>query len=63
MDEPDVAASLREVAQGLFGPGVDHLREQTDVVGVREQLFEALLGLLHTPSGDQIADVPEAQDP
>src|SRR4051812_39521223 len=49
VDEPDVAERLREVAEQLTAPGVDLLRQQAHVVGVRGGSLECLPGPADLP--------------
>src|SRR5262249_3985514 len=57
--EREVAQPLREVAQELAAVGVDLLREETEVVRVREDLLHRLAGLFDAAQPGQCLDQPE----
>ena len=61
MDEADVAVCLREIAEKLFCPRVDHLSQKSQMVGATHHLFEVFPGLFYMACVDQVTNQPEAE--
>ena len=59
VDKGDVGEGLGEVAQGLAGLRVHHLREQAEVVGAGKDPLEELLGLLQAAEEDEAIALAE----
>lgn len=62
VDEADVAERLGEVAQKLPGSRIDLLREQTEVVPVREKTLEELPRAGKVAGESEVVDEPPATD-
>src|SRR6266508_4540322 len=59
LDQGGVSESLREIAKVLARCGIHLLREQPEVVRVREEALEDLCGLAHAAQSRQGVDEPE----